>query len=113
VAEQGGSIAQFGCPYGTRCSELVKRVDVLEPLAAWLMQVLLDWVEQRFRSMGRPAAYDLAVEFVAAYQGSAVLTGALGQPELIARQARRFDRWIDALTTSTDTTREKGLPNRD
>lgn len=117
VAEHGGSIAQFGCRYGTLCSELVKRADGLEPLAARLMQVLLGWVEQQFRSMGRHDAYDLAVEFVAAYQGSAVLTSALGQPELMARQARRLERRIDGLATPTDRSGrrpdEKGLPNRD
>jgi AcrR family transcriptional regulator len=102
VAEQGESIAQFGCPYGTLCSELVKRVDGVQPLAARLMQVLLGWVEQQFRSMGRRDAHDLAVKFVAAHQGSAVLTSALGQPELMARQARRLARWIDGLATSTD-----------
>ena len=33
------------------------------------------------------------------YQGSAVLTNALGQPELMARQARRLEKWIEALNT--------------
>jgi TetR/AcrR family transcriptional regulator, transcriptional repressor for nem operon len=101
VAERGGSIAQFGCPYGTLCTELVKRAN--GPLAARLMAVLLGWVEQQFRAMGRRDAHDLAVEFVAAYQGSAVLTSALGQPELITRQARRLKGRIDALA-------QKGLP---
>jgi AcrR family transcriptional regulator len=107
VAEQGGPIAQLGCPYGTLCSELVKRADGAEPLAARLMQVILGWAEQQFRSMGRGDARDLAVEFVAAYQGSAVLTSALGQPELMARQARRLARWIDALATSTRGSRRR------
>jgi hypothetical protein len=61
------------------------------------MQIPLDWAEQHFRAMGRRDAHDLAVELVAAYQGSAVLTSALGQPELMARQARRLQRWIEAL----------------
>jgi YVTN family beta-propeller protein len=34
--------------------------------------------------MGRRDAHDLAVELVASYEGSAVLTSALGQPELMA-----------------------------
>jgi TetR/AcrR family transcriptional regulator, transcriptional repressor for nem operon len=62
--------------------------------------------------MGRRDAHDLAVEFVAAYQGSAVLTSALGQPELMARQARRFERRIDALNVNgplRTTTRREGL----
>jgi TetR/AcrR family transcriptional regulator, transcriptional repressor for nem operon len=106
VGEQGEPIARFGCPYGTLSAELVKRADGVEPLATRLMEALLGWVEEQFRAMGRRDARDLAVEFVAAYQGSAVLSSALGQPELMARQARRLERWIDS------TEREKG-PNRD
>lgn len=96
VAGQGEPIARFGCPYGTLCADLVKRADGVEPLAARLMEALLGWVEEQFRAMGRRDARDLAVEFVAAYQGSAVLSSALGQPELMARQARRLERWIDS-----------------
>jgi TetR/AcrR family transcriptional regulator, transcriptional repressor for nem operon len=33
------------------------------------------------------------------YQGSAVLANALGQPELMTRQTRRLEKWIDALET--------------
>jgi AcrR family transcriptional regulator len=102
VAEQGSSIARLGCAYGTLCSELIKRSEGPEPRAARLMQVLLGWVEQQFRSMGRRDARDLALEFVAAHQGIAVLTSALGRPELMAHQAQRLDRWIDALATPTD-----------
>jgi hypothetical protein len=47
--------------------------------------------------MGRRDAHDLAVELVAAYQGSAVLANALGQPKILARQARRLERWIETL----------------
>jgi hypothetical protein len=61
------------------------------------MQIPLGWAEQQFRAMGRRDAHDLAVELVASYQGSAVLTSTLGQPELMARQARRLQRWIEGL----------------
>jgi AcrR family transcriptional regulator len=97
VAQQRNSIAHHGCPYGSLCSELAKRAEGSEPLAAQLMQVLLGWAEQQFRSMGRRNAHDLAVELVAAHQGSAVLANALGQPEILARQARRLERWIETL----------------
>jgi AcrR family transcriptional regulator len=97
LAERSGSIAQYGCPYGTLSSELTKRAEGSDPLAAPLMQTPLDWAEQQLHAMGRRDAHDLAVELVASYQGSAVLSSALGQPELMARQARRLQRWIDAL----------------
>jgi hypothetical protein len=34
---------------------------------------------------------------LAAYQGAAVLTHALRQPELITQEVRRLERWIDSL----------------
>jgi AcrR family transcriptional regulator len=97
VAAQGSSIAQFGCQYGTLCTDLVKRAAGPDAHAARLMQALLDWAEAQFHAMGRRDASDLAIQFVAAYQGTAVVTNSLGQPELMARQARRIDRWIDTL----------------
>jgi AcrR family transcriptional regulator len=99
VADPADLIAQYGCPYGTLCSELAKRAEGAEPLAAPLMQMLLSWAEGQFRSMGLRDAHDLAAELIAAYQGSAVLASALGQPDLMARQARRLEKWIEALQT--------------
>ena len=61
------------------------------------MQTLLDWTEQQFHAMGRRDAHDLALELVIGYQGSAVLTNALAQPELMAHEARRLEKWINAL----------------
>jgi TetR/AcrR family transcriptional regulator, transcriptional repressor for nem operon len=99
IAEQRGALAQSGCPFGTLGSELAKRADGVDPLAARLAETLLGWVERQFRAMGRRDAPDLAVELVAAYQGCAVLTHTLGRPELLARHARRLERWIDTLAT--------------
>jgi AcrR family transcriptional regulator len=107
VTEQAEVFARFGCPYGNLCSDLARRGDPGQPSAARLMQVLLDWTERQFRGMGRHDAPELAVDFVAAYQGIAVLTSALGQPELMARQARRIIDWIDALATPADGTEQQ------
>jgi AcrR family transcriptional regulator len=98
VGEQGDTIARYGCPYGTLCSELAKAARKgSDALAAELMEALLSWAEQQFRAMGRRDARDLAVELVVAYQGSAVVSSALGEPEVMARQARRLHKWIEAL----------------
>jgi AcrR family transcriptional regulator len=97
IAADPETIADCGCPYGTLCTDLAKQARDSDPLSAPLMQILLDWTEQQFHAMGRPDAHDLAVELVVAYQGSAVLTNALRQPEVMARQARRLEKWINTL----------------
>jgi AcrR family transcriptional regulator len=97
LAGQADSTAEYGCPHGTLCMELAKHTTGSDPLVALPMQVPLSWAEQQFCAMGRRDAYDLAVELMVSYQGSAVLTNALGQPEIMARQARRLEKWIETL----------------
>jgi AcrR family transcriptional regulator len=96
LAESRETIADHGCPYGTLCTELANS-GKSHPLTAPLMQTLLDWTEQQFHALGRRDAHDLALELVIAYQGSAVLTHALAQPELMAHETRRLEQWINAL----------------
>lgn len=97
LAESGDAIAEHGCPLGTLCTELANQPGRSPALTAPLMQSLLDWAEQQFRAMGRRDARDLARELIIAYEGSAVLTNALAQPELMAHQARRIEKWISTL----------------
>jgi AcrR family transcriptional regulator len=97
LAEHADSTAQYGCPHGTLSTELAKQAEEAGSLATALMQIQLVWAEQQFQAIGRRDAHDLAVELLVGYQGSAVLTNALGQPDLMARQARRLEKWIDTL----------------
>lgn len=97
LADESATIADHGCPYGTLCTDLANHSNESHALTAPLMQILLDWTEQQFQTIGRRDAHDLAVELVVAYQGGAVLTNALGQPELMTRQARRLEKWINAI----------------
>lgn len=97
LAESGEAIAEHGCALGTLCTELSNQSGKSPALTAPLMQTLLDWAEQQFHAMGRRDARELARELVIAYEGSAVLTNALAQPELMAQQARRIEKWINTL----------------
>jgi AcrR family transcriptional regulator len=97
LAERADTTALYGCPYGTLSTELAKRAEGPDPLVAPLMRTMLDWVEQQFRAMGRRDAPDLAVELIAAYEGSSILSNALAQPDLMARHTRRLQRWIETL----------------
>ena len=91
--------ARYGCPHGTLCSELDKRDDALSGFASQLIRIPIDWAEQQFRAMGRRDARDLAVALMAAYQGISLITNTLHDADLMAREVRRLERWIDSLAT--------------
>ena len=94
---QGEIVAQHGCPLGSLCSELGKRVNPPGFAAAELMRLPIEWAEQQFRSLGRRDARDLATDLLAAYEGSALLANTLGDPSILSSAARRLNRWIDTL----------------
>ena len=94
---QGELVAQHGCPLGSLCSELGKRVRQPGFAEAGLMRLLIDWAEKQFRSLGRRDAHDLAVDLLAAYEGNALLANTLRDPSVLSRAARRLDHWIDEL----------------
>jgi AcrR family transcriptional regulator len=94
---QSEIVAQFGCPLGSLCSELDKRVTEPGLPAAELMRLPIEWAEGQFRSLGRPDARDCAVDLLAAYEGSALLANTMRDPEILSGAARRIDRWIDTL----------------
>lgn len=62
------------------------------------MRVLLDWAERQFLALGRAEdARELAVALIASYQGISLLTNTLRDPEMMATEGRRLERWIDSL----------------
>ncbi len=97
LADSRDTIADHGCPLGTLCTELANQPGQSPSLTAPLMRTLLDWAEHQFHAMGRRDARDLALELVISYEGSAVLTNALAQPDVMAHAARRLEKWINAL----------------
>lgn len=98
LASHAEMVAESGCPMGSLCSELDKREDGLNQLGAPLIQTGLDWVQRQFEAMGRTDARELAIAFVASYQGAAVLTNTLRDPTILQGESARVQRWIDTLT---------------
>ena len=96
-ASQSDVVAQFGCPLGSLCSELDKRAH--DATTAWvdLMRLPIEWAEEQFRSLGRRDAHDLAVDLLAAYEGSALLANTMRDPNVLTRAERRIDQWIDTF----------------
>ena len=94
---QSEIVAQHGCPLGGLCSEIGKRVKQPSFAVAELMRLPIEWAERQFRSLGRRDAHDLAVDLLAAYEGSALLANTLQDPGLLSSAARRINHWIDTL----------------
>ena len=94
---QSEMVAEYGCPLGSLCSELDKRVRDAGVPGAELMRLPIEWAEDQFRSLGRPDAHDLAFDLLAAYEGSALLANTMHDPEVLSRAAHRISHWIDAL----------------
>jgi AcrR family transcriptional regulator len=97
LSDQRELAARYGCPHGSLCHEMGKRDDDLQASAGRLIAIPLDWAERQFRELGRRDARDLAVALMSSYQGVSLLANTFRDPELIAREARRLERWIDAL----------------
>jgi TetR/AcrR family transcriptional regulator, transcriptional repressor for nem operon len=97
LIDQRELAARYGCPHGSLCQELDKRDDHVQATARRLMALPIEWAERQFRQMGRRDARDLAVALVSAYQGVSLLANTFRDPDLMAREARRLERWVDTL----------------
>jgi TetR/AcrR family transcriptional regulator, transcriptional repressor for nem operon len=101
LMDQRELVAKYGCPFGTLACELDKRADGLDRTAADVLAILVGWAEQQFRSMDLPDpdARDLAIALISSYQGISLLTNTFRDPELMAREGRRLEGWIDSLAS--------------
>jgi TetR/AcrR family transcriptional regulator, transcriptional repressor for nem operon len=96
--EQRDLAARFGCPTGTLAAELDKRTEGgLDAEAGKVVRRLLDWVAGQFRELGLPDPDGLALTLVGAYQGMSLLTNALRDPEIMAKEGARLTDWLDSL----------------
>lgn len=90
-------VAESGCPMGTLCSELNKQGDGLARDAAEVLALPIDWAEAQFREMGHADARELAITLLAGVQGATLLANTFHDPQIMTRQTRRLERWIDTL----------------
>ena len=95
--EIGEAVARHGCPIGSLSAELGKRADELDGKASQVFALIIDWAEEQLRQLGKRDARDLAITLIAGIQGAALLTNTFRDPQLMARQTRRLERWIDTL----------------
>jgi TetR/AcrR family transcriptional regulator, transcriptional repressor for nem operon len=94
-------VVRFGCSHGTLCQEVEKLGpgSLLAKSATRLLAVYLEWTEEQFRAMGvdRREARDLAADLVGATKGALLLANTMHSKELLIRQIRRIEAWLDAI----------------
>jgi TetR/AcrR family transcriptional regulator, transcriptional repressor for nem operon len=90
-------VAAQGCPLGTLSVEVNNHGKGLDCQAPKLFSALLDWSEDQFREMGCRDPRDQALTLFSTVQGAALLSNAFRDPEILASQVRRLERWIDSL----------------
>jgi hypothetical protein len=92
-------IVLYGCPIGTLSSELAKRDpdDAVGSAAGVVLGKLVTLAQGQFEAMGRADARALALQMVGAYEGAALLSHALRDPQILADQAARLNDWIDEI----------------
>jgi TetR/AcrR family transcriptional repressor of nem operon len=90
-------VARHGCPMGSLCAELDKLDGGADRDAAAVMARIIDWAEDQFRQLGRRDAHDLAVTLFAGIQGAGLLANTFRDPDILTRQGRRLERWIDSF----------------
>ena len=98
TVENRETLARAGCPVGSLCAELAKGEGALADEAALPFRQLLIWIEAQFATLGRSRDKNvLAVHLLAALQGVSLLANCFRDPNLVVREARQLNAWIDAL----------------
>jgi TetR/AcrR family transcriptional regulator, transcriptional repressor for nem operon len=96
--EVADAVARSGCPLGSLCAELGKSEGEMASAAGNVFGPIVEWVEKQFRQLGRRDAHDLAFDLLSRIQGAALLAQSFRDPEILVRQTRLLDRWIDSIS---------------
>lgn len=88
--------ARSGCPMGGLCQELAKQGGQLSDAAAKLMSDTIEWAEKQFSAMGfGSSSRDLANQYIALIQGTALLTNTFKEPKLLVNLSASVRTWLD------------------
>ncbi|WP_345763454.1 TetR/AcrR family transcriptional regulator [Diaminobutyricibacter sp. McL0608] len=101
LTEVGGSVAEYGCPLGTLSAELDKRNGTTaSPESQQLLVPMIDWAEQQFANLACADARQQAITLIAAYEGAALLTHSLRDPDVLRSQMHQLHLRVDELSAS-------------
>ena len=92
-------VAAQGCPLGSLSAELSKDGGDWTAPARGLLGGPMAWMETQFAQMGLTGeAADLALQLQSSLQGASLLAQSLHDPDLLVREGRRLQNWLQALS---------------
>ena len=100
--------SRYGCPLGSLCSAARRPHRRARPDGGATASTPDPLGRSNSGSTGRRDARNLAVAMIASYEGIAQLTNTFRDPDLMTREERRLERWIDSLTPVGDQRSELG-----
>lgn len=90
--------SRYGCPIGSLNAELTKNDESMLKSARVMFDLLVDWGEQQFRTLGKgDESRDLAIHLLAMSQGSILMSSVYKDRELLMRESNRVRDWVEAL----------------
>jgi len=95
--EVADTVADHGCPVGGLCAELNRCDGPLSTAGVEILGRITTWAEAQFRELGRRDAADLAITLLSGIQGSALLANSFGDANIMTRQSRYLEKWIDSI----------------
>jgi TetR/AcrR family transcriptional repressor of nem operon len=93
--EMRDEIVLRGCPMGSLASELGKAD---RPGSAGALGPIVEWAERQFRDLGSNHPRDLALVLFSGIEGAALLANAFRDPNILIREGRHLDSWIDTIS---------------
>ena len=98
MQESADNASQYGCPIGSLNAELTKNDDAMLKSARMMFDLLVDWGEQQFRTLGKgEEARDLAIHLLAMSQGGILMSSIYKDKALLIRESDRIRQWVEEL----------------
>lgn len=91
-------IASYGDVLGSLCLELGKKGGSIAQAASTLMQELLNWSEEQFKSMGKAEeSRKFAHKFISRLQGLSLLTLAFNSADFMDEESDQIISWLETI----------------
>jgi len=90
--------SRYGCPIGSLNAELTKNDESMLKSARGMFDLLVDWGEAQFRTLGKGGeSRELAIHLLAMSQGSILMSSVYKDKEMLMRESKRVRDWVDGL----------------